>query len=51
MIESNKPIYGHEVEGNRYDCGDKLGFVEATIQMGLKHPEIKEKLKKYLKTL
>ncbi len=51
MIESDKAIYGHEVEGQRYDCGDKLGFVEATIQMGLKHPEIKSKLAKYIATL
>ncbi len=51
MIEDNKAIYGHEIDGTRYDCGDKLGFVQATIQMGLKHPEIKDKLKQYLKTL
>lgn len=48
VLESGKAIYGHEVEGNRYDCGDKFGFVQATIQMGLKHPEIKDKLRKYI---
>jgi len=51
MLEGGKAIYGHEVEGDRYDCGDKFGFVQATIQMGLKHPEIKDKLKKYIKSL
>jgi UTP--glucose-1-phosphate uridylyltransferase len=51
MLESEGTIYGYEVEGNRYDCGDKLGFVEATIQLGLKHPEIKDELKKYLQEL
>ncbi len=47
-LENNKVIYGYEVDGNRYDCGDKFGFVQATIQMGLKHPEIKDKLQKYI---
>jgi len=51
MLESNKAIYGYEVDGNRYDCGDKFGFVQATIQMGLKHPEIKDQLTKYIATL
>lgn len=51
LLENNKVIYGQEIEGNRYDCGDKFGFVQATIQMGLKHPEIKDKLKDYLITL
>lgn len=51
MIESNRPIYGYEVEGVRYDCGDKFGFVQATIQLGLKHPEIKDKLRAYLATI
>ena len=51
MLEDNKKMYGHEVYGDRYDCGDKFGFVQATIQMGLKHPEIKDKLAKYIKTL
>ncbi|HIP50385.1 MAG TPA: UTP--glucose-1-phosphate uridylyltransferase GalU [Candidatus Pacebacteria bacterium] len=51
MLKDNKKMYGHEVKGNRYDCGDKFGFVQATIQMGLKHPEIKEKLAKYITTL
>ncbi|MDD3498459.1 MAG: UTP--glucose-1-phosphate uridylyltransferase GalU [Candidatus Moranbacteria bacterium] len=50
-LKEGKPIYGYEVEGDRYDCGDKFGFLQATIQMGLKHPETKDKLKKYLKSL
>jgi UTP--glucose-1-phosphate uridylyltransferase len=51
MIENNRPIYGYEVDGTRYDCGDKFGFVQATIQMGLHHPEIKDRLKQYIKSL
>ncbi len=48
LLEEGKAIYGHEVDGVRYDCGDKFGFIQATIQMGLKHPEIKDNLKKYI---
>ena len=49
MLNDNRPIYGYEFEGERYDCGDKFDFVKATIQMGLKHSEIKNKLREYLK--
>lgn len=51
LLEQNRPLYGYEFEGERHDCGDKFGFVKATIAMGLKHPEVGEKLKNYLKTL
>ena len=51
MLKNNQPIYGYEFKGVRYDCGDKFGFIQATIQMGLKHPEIKNKLKKYLRDM
>lgn len=51
MLKNNRPLYGYELEGNRHDCGDKFGFVKATIALGLKHPEIGEKLKQYLKDL
>jgi len=51
MLKDNRPVYGYEFKGVRYDCGDKFGFIQATIQMGLKHPEIKNKLRKYLKKI
>jgi len=41
-------LYGRVFEGTRYDCGNKLGFLKAQIELGLKHPEIGEDLKKYL---
>ncbi len=50
-IANDKPLYGHEIEGERHDCGDKFGFVKATIALGLKHPEVGAKLKEYLKNL
>lgn len=37
--------------GNRYDIGSKLGLIEASIELGLKHPETAEGLKEYLKNI
>jgi UTP--glucose-1-phosphate uridylyltransferase len=47
----NKPLYGYEIEGRRYDCGDKLGYIQAVIDFSLKHPEIGEGVKKHIKQL
>jgi UTP--glucose-1-phosphate uridylyltransferase len=38
LLES-QPVYGYLFEGTRYDCGNKLGFLEGTIALALKHPE------------
>lgn len=46
-----KPLYGYEFEGTRYDCGDKLGFLKATVGFGIKHPELNGEFRKYLKSL
>ncbi|NTU99123.1 UTP--glucose-1-phosphate uridylyltransferase GalU [Candidatus Falkowbacteria bacterium] len=48
MLENQESLYGYEFEGERHDCGDKFGFVRATVEFGLNHPEIGDKLKKYL---
>jgi UTP--glucose-1-phosphate uridylyltransferase len=49
MLSDNKPLYGKVLEGEWLDTGDKFNFVKATIHMGLKHPEIGDKLREYLK--
>lgn len=46
-----RPIYGLIYEGKRYDCGTKIGFMKATVDFGLKHPEVNGEFKKYLKNL
>ncbi len=51
LLEEGSPIYGRILEGTWLDTGDKFNFVKATIHLGLKHPEIGEKLKAYLKGL
>jgi UTP--glucose-1-phosphate uridylyltransferase len=48
----DKPsVYGVLFEGVRYDCGNKMGFLEATISLALKRPEFGPKLKDFLKSL
>ena len=41
-------IYGYLFKGRRYDAGDKFGFLQATIDLALKNPQISEQLKKYI---
>lgn len=35
--------------GKRYDCGDKLGYLQATVEFALKHPELKDKFRVFLR--
>jgi len=44
-------MYGYAFEGERFDCGSKLGFLKATVQLGLSHSETGKDFKKYLKKL
>ena len=44
-------IFGYTFEGTRYDAGDKLGMLEATVDFALKRPEFGEKFRAYLKSL
>ncbi|MFC1787626.1 UTP--glucose-1-phosphate uridylyltransferase GalU [Patescibacteria group bacterium] len=50
-LKKKKALYGCVFEGTRYDCGNKLDFLKAQIELGLKHPEIGKDLKAYLKKL
>jgi UTP--glucose-1-phosphate uridylyltransferase len=44
-------VYGYLFEGTRYDAGDKLGFIEATICLALKRPEFSHALRRYIDSL
>ncbi|MBI2551485.1 UTP--glucose-1-phosphate uridylyltransferase GalU [Candidatus Uhrbacteria bacterium] len=48
-LKNGKSMYGVDVDGTWHDCGSKLGFLIAQIELGLKHPEIGKELKRYLK--
>jgi UTP--glucose-1-phosphate uridylyltransferase len=46
-----EPVLAYRYRGQRYDCGSKLGYLKATLAMGLKHPEIGEAFAEHLKNL
>lgn len=47
----NRPIYGYKFEGKRFDAGDKLGFLKATVEFALRRPDLGGPFRDYLKTL
>ena len=49
MLEES--VYAFEYAGKRYDCGSKEGFLEATVELALQHPEVGAYFKNYLKNL
>jgi UTP--glucose-1-phosphate uridylyltransferase len=50
-LAQEMPVFGYEFIGDRYDAGDKWGYLEANIALGRRHPEIGPKLRRYLKGL
>ncbi|MCZ6805003.1 MAG: UTP--glucose-1-phosphate uridylyltransferase GalU [Proteobacteria bacterium] len=51
MLLDKESVYAYEFEGTRYDCGSKLGYLQASIQYALKDHDIKEELFEYIKGL
>jgi UTP--glucose-1-phosphate uridylyltransferase len=47
----NRPIYGYRFEGTRYDAGDKLGFLKATVEFALRRYDLGAPFREYLKSL
>lgn len=50
-LNKTQRVFAREFTGKRYDVGNKFGFVQTTIEYGLRHPEIKDELHAYLKKL
>ena len=48
LLEDEK-VLAHEFEGRRYDCGNKLGYLEATVELALKHPDVGPAFAEFLK--
>jgi len=48
---ARQPIYAYEFTGIRYDAGDKLGFLQATVEYALRNEEIGDRFRRYLKGL
>ncbi len=51
LLMQKQPIYAYEFSGVRHDAGDKLGFLKATVEFGLKNLEFGEDFRNYLKKL
>lgn len=49
LLLKEQDVYAHQFDGTRYDCGTKLGYLQATITQAFKHPEIGPAFKQYLK--
>ena len=48
LIAAGQPFHGLRTAARRYDCGDKLGFLEASLALGLRHPELGADLRRLL---
>ena len=44
----SRPVYGFLFEGTRYDAGDKLGYLKATLDFAIRNPEFSKELKAYI---
>ena len=47
----SRPLYAYRFEGTRYDAGDKLGFLKATVEYALRRHDLREPFREYLKGL
>ena len=45
----DKPVFAYRYEGTRYDCGSKLGYLQATVAFGRKHPEVGQEFDAWLR--
>jgi UTP--glucose-1-phosphate uridylyltransferase len=50
QLVRERKVYGCEFQGERYDIGDKFGFVRATVAYALKRPDLRDRVIEYLKT-
>ena len=50
-LVNEQPVLAYNFEGRRYDCGSKIGYLQATVELGLQHPEVGPEFKEFLKTV
>src|SRR5574344_1219241 len=51
LLMKSEPVYFYDFIGKRYDCGDKLGFIEAIIDVSLSRDDLKDGVKEHIKKL
>ncbi len=50
-IAEERPVYGFRFRGQRFDCGSKAGFLQATVSFGLDRPELRDDLLGYIENI
>ncbi|WJE52602.1 UTP--glucose-1-phosphate uridylyltransferase GalU [Bacillus cereus] len=50
-LNETQRVFAYDFEGKRYDVGEKLGFIQTTIEMAMQHKELKEDLLNYMQKL
>ena len=50
-LNQTQRVFAREYKGDRYDVGNKFGWVKTNIEYGLEHPQVKEELREYIKEL
>ena len=48
---AEEDVFAHEFDGVRYDCGSKIGYLQANLQIALKHPEVGAEFRAYLRDM
>lgn len=51
QLLKDEKVFAYEFDGIRYDCGNKLGYLQATVEIGLKHPELGDEFRRYLEEI
>ncbi|HEX6637463.1 MAG TPA: UTP--glucose-1-phosphate uridylyltransferase GalU [Steroidobacteraceae bacterium] len=50
-LMNDEPVYAYRFEGKRFDCGSKLGYLQANVEYALKHPELATSFRSYVRKL
>ncbi|MDJ1016021.1 MAG: UTP--glucose-1-phosphate uridylyltransferase [Paracoccaceae bacterium] len=50
-IDAGRPVYGFRFEGQRFDCGSKAGFLQATVSFALARPDLHDELSAFLREI
>ncbi|HEY4351869.1 MAG TPA: UTP--glucose-1-phosphate uridylyltransferase, partial [Paraburkholderia sp.] len=47
---NDEQVLAYKYHGTRFDCGSKLGYLKATVEFALRHPEVAADFEQYLRT-
>jgi UTP--glucose-1-phosphate uridylyltransferase len=50
-LMNDEAVYAYRFEGKRFDCGSKIGYLQANVEYALKHPELASSFRSYVKKL